>query len=118
MQVLAKREPAQFGDALIYPCPLLRRHEMDDPTRWLPMREPGEGIRIAVAHGGVIDFAVGADSETPNLIDAGRVVAKGFDYLALGDWHSTFRFNSRAWYSRRARSDPLQGNRPGRGAAG
>jgi DNA repair exonuclease SbcCD nuclease subunit len=72
---------------------------MDDPTRWLPMRAPGEGIRIAVAHGGVIDFAVGADSETPNLIDAGRVIAKGFDYLALGDWHSTFRFNSQAWYS-------------------
>ncbi len=24
---------------------------------------------------------------------------KGFDYLALGDWHGTFRFNSRAWYS-------------------
>jgi len=99
VKVLARREPAQFGDALIYPCPLLRRHEMDDPTRWLPMREPGEGVRIAVAHGGVIDFAVGADSATPNLIDAGRVVAQGFDYLALGDWHSTFRFNSHAWYS-------------------
>jgi DNA repair exonuclease SbcCD nuclease subunit len=99
VQVLARRAPVQFGNALIYPCPLLRRHEMDDPTRWLPMREPNEGIRIAVAHGGVIDFAVGADSETPNLIDAGRVVAKGFDYLALGDWHSTFRFNSHAWYS-------------------
>jgi DNA repair exonuclease SbcCD nuclease subunit len=99
VRVLARREPAQFGNALVYPCPLLRRHEMDDPTRWLPMREPGEGIRIALAHGGVIDFAVGADSETPNLIDAGRVVAKGFDYLALGDWHSTFRFNSHAWYS-------------------
>jgi DNA repair exonuclease SbcCD nuclease subunit len=99
VKVLARREPARFGDAWIYPCPLLRRHEMDDPTRWLPMRAPGEGIRIAVAHGGVIDFAVGEDSETPNLIDAGRVIAKGFDYLALGDWHSTFRFNSRAWYS-------------------
>lgn len=99
VKVLATREAARFGAASIYPCPLLRRHEMDDPTRWLPMREPGEGIRIAVAHGGVIDFAVGADSETPNLIDADRVIGKGFDYLALGDWHSTFRFNSRAWYS-------------------
>jgi DNA repair exonuclease SbcCD nuclease subunit len=96
--VLAERKPIRFGDALIYPCPLQRRHEMDDPTRWLPAREPGDGIRVAVAHGGVIDFAMAADSETPNLIDAGRVIAKGFDYLALGDWHSTFRFDSRAWY--------------------
>jgi DNA repair exonuclease SbcCD nuclease subunit len=99
VRVLAERAPVRFGDALIYPCPLQRRHEMDDPTRWLPAREPGDGIRIAVAHGGVIDFAVSADSETPNLIDAGRVLAKGFDYLALGDWHGTFRFASRAWYS-------------------
>lgn len=98
-RVLAGREVARFGDALVYPCPLLRRHEMDDPTRWLPAREPAEGVRIALAHGGVIDFAIGADSETPNLIDAGRVLGKGFDYLALGDWHGTFRFNSRAWYS-------------------
>jgi len=99
VQVLAKQEVVRFGDALVYCCPLLRRHEMDDPTRWLPMRVAGEGVRIAVAHGGVIDFAVGADSETPNLIDARGVLDKGFDYLALGDWHGTFRFNSRAWYS-------------------
>jgi len=99
VKVLAERAPLRFAAASIYPCPLLRRHEMDDPTRWLPSRAPGEGIRIAVAHGGVIDFAIDADSETPNLIDAGRVLAKGFDYLALGDWHGTFRFNSRAWYS-------------------
>ena len=99
VKVLAEHTPSRFADALIYPCPLLRRHEMSDPTRWLPARVPGEGIRIAVAHGGVIDFANAPDRETPNLIDANRVLAKGFDYLALGDWHGTFRFNSRAWYS-------------------
>jgi len=98
VQVLSKREPVPFAAATVYPCPLLRRHEMDDPTRWLPSREPGEGIRIAVAHGGVIDFATPGGSETPNLIDARRVIAKGFDYLALGDWHSTFKFDPRAWY--------------------
>jgi DNA repair exonuclease SbcCD nuclease subunit len=98
VRVLGTREATRFGAALVYACPLLRRHEMDDPTRWLPAREPGDGIRIAVAHGGVIDFAAAADSETPNLIDATRVLAKGFDYLALGDWHGTFRFASRAWY--------------------
>jgi DNA repair exonuclease SbcCD nuclease subunit len=98
VQVLTKREPVRFGDAWVYPCPLMRRHEMDDPSTWLPAREPGEGIRIAMAHGGVIDFAEAAESETPNLIDAARVVEKGFDYLALGDWHGTFRYNARVWY--------------------
>lgn len=98
VQLLVKREPVTIGDATIYPCPLMRRHEMDDPTGWLPERTAGEGIRIAMAHGGVIDFAQSADVETPNLIDATRVVAKGFDYLALGDWHGTFRFGPRVWY--------------------
>jgi len=116
VRVLARREPARFGESWVYPCPLLRRHEMDDPTRWLPAREPGDGIRIAVAHGGVIDFADAAqtgDSETPNLIDATRVIAKGFDYLALGDWHGTFRFGSRAWYSGAPEATRFKESEPG-----
>ncbi|TJY57201.1 DNA repair exonuclease [Sinimarinibacterium sp. CAU 1509] len=94
-----RRESIAVGDAAVYPCPLMRRHEMDDPTAWLPARQPGEGIRIAMAHGGVINFAQNADSETPNLIDANAIVAKGFDYVAMGDWHGTFRYNDRVWYS-------------------
>src|ERR1700760_4148663 len=42
-KVLAERTPVRVGDSLIYPCPLMRRHEMDDPTRWLTAREPGDG---------------------------------------------------------------------------
>lgn len=99
VRVLTTREPVPYGDAIIYPCPLLRRHEIDDPTAWIPLREPGDPIRIAIAHGGVIDFSQAAESETPNLIDANVVLAKGIDYLALGDWHGTFRYSDRAWYS-------------------
>lgn len=98
VRLLFDRTALAFGESLVYPCPLARRHEMDDPTEWLPERETGEPIRIAVAHGGVIDFSNSADSETPNLINAKRVIEKGFDYLALGDWHSTFQFGPRVWY--------------------
>jgi DNA repair exonuclease SbcCD nuclease subunit len=113
VRVLAKQEPVQFGEAMVYPCPLLQRHEMDDPTRWLPARRPDDGIRIAVAHGGVIDFAVAADAETPNLIDAARVIAKGFDYLALGDWHGTFQFGPRAWYPGAPEATRFKESEPG-----
>ena len=77
VRLLGTREPVRIGDALVYPCPLLHRHERDDPTEWLPARAPGDPVRIAVAHGGVIEFERADDIETPNLIDANRVLAKG-----------------------------------------
>ena len=51
---------------------------------------------MIIAHGGVLDFA--EETETPNLIDAQRVLARGFDYLALGDWHGILHFGPRVWY--------------------
>jgi DNA repair exonuclease SbcCD nuclease subunit len=99
VRVLATRAVVRIGEALVYPCPLTRRHETEDPTAWLPERAAGEGVRIALAHGGVINFSGDPDSIVPNLIDADRVLGKGFDYLALGDWHGTYRYSARAWYS-------------------
>lgn len=97
VRIANKREVIEIAGASVYPCPLSRRHESDDPSAWLPHRQPGEGVRIALAHGGIINFA--PDSSAPNLIDAGIIIAKGFDYLALGDWHGTLRYNDRVWYS-------------------
>lgn len=97
VHVATEREVLHLGGVQVYPCPLTRRHERDDPTAWLPAREPEDGIRIAVAHGGAIAF--GESTETPNLIDVPAVISKGFDYLALGDWHGVYRVNERAWYS-------------------
>jgi DNA repair exonuclease SbcCD nuclease subunit len=58
-----------------------------------------------MAHGGVIDFAAFSHAgtedvlESPNLIDIHAVLAKSFDFVALGDWHGTLKVDGRAWYS-------------------
>ena len=96
VKLLLDPAPRTFGAMTFYPCPLLRRHTFEDPTAGLPSREAGEGIRVAVAHGGIFDF--GESTESPNTIDAGAVLAKGFDHLALGDWHGTFNLGPRVWY--------------------
>lgn len=97
-RVLVTREPVQVPGGWIYPCPLRQRHEMDDPTGWLPTVSAAEGTHIALAHGGVIDFTQSFEKDTPNLIDATGVIAKGYDYLALGDWHGLFKYGPRVWY--------------------
>lgn len=113
VQILHKREPVSIAGGMIFPCPLSRRHETDDPTAWLPEREDHDAIRVAVAHGGIINFDDSADSETPNLIDAQSVIAKGFDYLALGDWHGLLNMGPRIWYSGAHEATRFKEKKPG-----
>jgi DNA repair exonuclease SbcCD nuclease subunit len=115
VQVLDRRASIPVAGATIYPCPLLRRHEVDDPTAWLPAREAQDGIRVVMAHGGVIDFAAlsGDDVESPNLIDIQEILNKGFDYVALGDWHGTLSINRRAWYSGTQEATRFKEKNPG-----
>lgn len=93
-----------------YPCPLLRRHEKDDPSAHLPPREPTDPIRVAVAHGGLLEFGEG---ESPNRIDAPSVLAKGFDYLALGDWHGLLSFGPRVFYPGAPEATRFKEKKPG-----
>ncbi|MFN9878075.1 MAG: exonuclease SbcCD subunit D, partial [Planctomycetota bacterium] len=60
-RVLLKPEAVDLGSAWVLPCPLLRRHEADDLTRWI--REPetiaqltGDKPRIVLAHGSTQAF--------------------------------------------------------------
>lgn len=101
LTVCLDSRPVVLPSGTLFPAPLLKRHTLLDPTAELPARGPGEGVRVALAHGGVIDFKVEGDEERPshNLIDARALVAKGFDYVALGDWHGTFKYDERVWYS-------------------
>ncbi len=114
VRALLDRTPVDVEGARFYPCPLLRRHERDDPTRDLPAREPTDPIRIAIAHGGLLDFG-DETSESYNRIDWLAVLAKGFDYLALGDWHGTLRFGEggRVWYPGAPEATRFKEKRPG-----
>lgn len=112
VHLLLTRDPLEIGAATFYPAPLERRHTLDDPCALLPSRRDGEGIRVAIAHGGVRDFSEG--TETPNRIDLAAVANKGFDYLALGDWHGTIRLGPRAWYSGTPEGTRFQEKDPGK----
>lgn len=105
---LLEREPRSVPGAVIFPCPLGRRHEMLDPTDWLrSMPDLGEWDpdlpRIVLAHGTVQDFNGALDDESiestsANLLHIERLAADAFDYVALGDWHGTFEVSPNAWY--------------------
>jgi DNA repair exonuclease SbcCD nuclease subunit len=99
------------GRARFHPCPLRRRHERDDPARHLPRRDPADPILVAIAHGALIDFTEGLESK--NVIDFRSVLDKGFDYLALGDWHGTLSFDARVWYSGAPEPTRFKEKRPG-----
>jgi DNA repair exonuclease SbcCD nuclease subunit len=107
---LLKAEPMDLGQAVIFPCPLLRRHEATDPTAWL--RSPnldlarfGDKPRVVLAHGSVQGFAASESDEEdawgglPNQIDLDRLPGETFDYIALGDWHGAKEVGPRAWYA-------------------
>jgi DNA repair exonuclease SbcCD nuclease subunit len=108
LRVLLAAEPVELDEAVLFPCPLLRRHEAEDPTAWLRALEMEhrftEKARIALVHGSILDFGGSADDDegesgVPNLIDLPRLPETLFDYVALGDWHGTKRITASAWYS-------------------
>lgn len=94
LQVLLKPEPVDIPQAVLLPCPLLRRHDASDTTAWLrgiDLSAFGDKPRIVMAHGSIQGFGPAADDEedsgAANQLDLARLPADQIDYLALGDWH-------------------------------
>ena len=125
-QVLLKPEPLVLDSAVIFPAPLLRRHEPGDPTAWirsavLDPSLPPDLPRIVLAHGTIQGFGSQQDDEdgapaTVNWIDLSSLPADAIDYIALGDWHGTKQVSLKAWYSGTPEIDRFpkgEGNDPG-----
>lgn len=101
----------EIGQAVVLPCPLLRRAESVDTTAWL--RDPAvaggfpDRVRIVLAHGSVQGFGEGeagsdedpANQTGPNRIDLAPLPMDAVDYVALGDWHGWKRVGEKAWYA-------------------
>ncbi len=85
VRILDRQEEIELeGDLAIYACPLTERRSRRDPTAWLPPRAAGDTrARVAIAHGALSTLQV--RSQFP--IDLERLLAGGFDWVALGDWH-------------------------------
>ena len=108
---------------MIMPCPLLRRHESDDPTAWIrgiDFTSLGTKPRIVLAHGSTTAFAGQTDGEDVagpvNTIAIDRLPLAEIDYVALGDWHGFTAAGSKAWYSGSHETDrfPKKDQLPGR----
>lgn len=102
--VLGSREPVLLDGAALLPCPLFERHSFEDASEHLhPSFGPADCVRIGVAHGAVREVLQGllgsAEEDFNNPLPADLAERARLDYVALGDWHSYFRVNSRTHYS-------------------
>jgi DNA repair exonuclease SbcCD nuclease subunit len=105
--ILLEPKAIEIDHAILFPCPLLRRHESGDLTSWLRTIDtsvfPANKPKIILAHGTTQDFSSGSslDDEyiVANFIDLARLPENEFDYIALGDWHGTKKVGNKAWYA-------------------
>ncbi len=111
VRIAATRSVIELPAGDIYPCPLTSRHTFEDPAAWLPADPDPARIRIVLAHGGAIEFS--ESTESPNRLNVEAILARGYDYVALGDWHGTYQVNARAWYAGAPEATRFKEKRPG-----
>jgi DNA repair exonuclease SbcCD nuclease subunit len=107
LRLLLTPEPVELDAAVIFPCPLVRRHEAADTTAWLrelDFGRFGDKARVVLAHGSTQAFAAQDDDDPAegagvNRIDLSRLPISDIDYIALGDWHGLKQVGPKAWYA-------------------
>jgi len=124
LRVLLAATPVERDDCILLPCPLLRRHTVQDPTDWLRSLDFSaldHRPRIVLAHGSTVNFQSEADEEDEptqaNFINLQRLDSQlaDIDYIALGDWHGFSQAAAKAWYAGTPETDrfPKTGQQPG-----
>jgi Aldehyde dehydrogenase family len=95
---------------VVLAAPLTQRHTFADLTEWFGAEKTPAGLaRIGLAHGAVRDIFPSA-VDSPNPIELDRAARAKLDYLALGDWHGTFRVDDRTWHSGTPEPDRFKAN--------
>ncbi len=124
LRVLLAATPVERDDCILLPCPLLRRHTVQDPTDWLRSLDFSaldQRPRIVLAHGSTVNFQSETDEEDEptqaNFINLQRLDSQlaDIDYIALGDWHGFSQAAAKAWYAGTPETDrfPKTGQQPG-----
>lgn len=86
LRLLREAKPVEVMPGVrLFPCPVLRKTSMNDPTAWIAAERGSDELRIGVAHGSLrIREDLPADD---HLIARHAAADKQLDYLALGHWH-------------------------------
>lgn len=101
VHLLLQPDPVPMAPGVVLlPAPCRHRFSGQDLTAWMGEAETEPGVlRIAIAHGGVLEFGSDATTEGGETISPRRAEQARLDYMALGDWHGQFRVNDRMHYS-------------------
>ena len=88
--ILKNKETIEIPElnVTLYPCPVTQKQTREDLTEWI--NATNDHISIGIAHG---NLQIEGFVEEPNFpINPKRVEKSGLDYLALGEWHSSFKY--------------------------
>ncbi len=89
VRILRSAETVEVPGGTLFPCPLREKRSRNDPTAWIPAE--GGGIRVGLAHGTVEGLRT---DEPEHPIPRDAAARKRLDYLALGHWHSTAKYEA------------------------
>ena len=91
--ILKNNKPVEIPgiNVTLYPCPVTQKQTRKDLTEWIKLIN--NNISVGIAHGNL--QILGWVNEPNFPIDPERTEKSGLDYLALGEWHSLFKYKGK-----------------------